>query len=141
MKMTGAVEGKRQYQGVYVAIEKGYALTITAGAETENGIDEVLQKVGLQTAGSQVAAASQKVTNVESSVSEWVNELRLQGISGTEARRFAIINGKTFAAGDADKVKVSAKTITVRCLAIKEASVTVTMDGVEGEWELQLARK
>jgi hypothetical protein len=149
IKMTGDVAGRRQYQGMFVAIEKGYALLMMPGAETEKGLDEVLRKIGMQVTGPQVTQASQrppgpspvKLANSASPEPEWLSQVRLQGISGSDSRRFAIINGKTFAAGDADKVKTSARTVMVRCLAIKEASVMVTVDGVEGEWELQLVKR
>jgi hypothetical protein len=52
-------------------------------------------------------------------------ELRLQGISGPPEHRLAIINTRTFAAGEEEEVPTQAGRTKVRCLEIKADSVVV----------------
>jgi hypothetical protein len=54
-----------------------------------------------------------------------VVELTLKGISGPVEHRFAIINNRTFSAGVEGEVPTSAGPVKIRCLEIKEESVTV----------------
>jgi hypothetical protein len=68
----------------------------------------------------------------------WVRQIKLGGISGTPDHRLAIINGKTFGAGDVATVKITGKGVTIHCLAIGESSVSISMDGIDGKRELQL---
>ena len=58
-------------------------------------------------------------------------DLVLKGISGTKARRFALLNNQTFATGDTAVVKLEDKSVKVRCLEIRERSVVVVVDGQE----------
>ena len=67
-----------------------------------------------------------------------VNGIKLQGIGGTEARPFAIINGRTLEAGEAGRVKAAKTNVVLRCVAISNASVVVTIEGVKGERKLYL---
>lgn len=68
----------------------------------------------------------------------YVQHLTLDGLSGPPARRFAIINGKTLAAGESTSVKLDGRTVGIRCITITEKSATVAVDGVAGTKELQL---
>ena len=68
----------------------------------------------------------------------WVKEIKLQGVGGTEARPFAIINGRTLEAGEAGRVKAAKTNVLVRCVAISNASVVVTIEGLNGERKLSL---
>jgi hypothetical protein len=135
--MTGNVLGRRQYQGMFVAIEKGYVVVMMVSAESEAGVDEVLTNVGVQVSRNEVAAKPK----VRAPDPKWLSQVKLQGISGSDSRRLAIINGKTLAAGDTVKIKAATNAVTIRCVAIGDASVTVTMVGIEGERELHLAEK
>jgi hypothetical protein len=54
-----------------------------------------------------------------------VVELRLQGISGPPERRLAIINTRTFAAGEEEEVPTAAGRTRIRCLEINADSVVV----------------
>jgi len=67
-----------------------------------------------------------------------VNGIKLQGIGGTEARPFAIINGRTLEAGEAGRVRTAKTNILLRCVAISNASVVVTIEGLKGERKLYL---
>jgi len=137
-KMTGSVMGRKQYQGMFVAIEKGYMLVMMVAAESEAGVDEVLTKVGVQVSRHDVVAVKPTKKAPEP---VWLTKIKLQGISGSDSRRLAIINGKTFAVGDEVKIKAATNTVTIRCVSIGDTSVTVTMDGIDGERELRLAEK
>ena len=130
--MAGNVMGRKQYQGMFVALEKGYVIVMMVSAESEAGVDEVLTKVGVQ------VSATPKVRMPDP---KWLSRVKLQGISGSDPRRLAIINGKTFAVGDAGKIKAATNTVMIRCVSIGDTSVTVTMDGIQGERELRLAEK
>jgi hypothetical protein len=132
--LAGSLMGVKHHTTLLVTIEKGYALLIFVGAKNEDAIEDALAKLGL------AVTPPKGVTIVKARGPEpaWVKDIKLQGISGPEARRLAIINGKTFAAGDANSVKVGKKTVKVQCIAITEESAKVTMDGVDGERELRL---
>ncbi len=69
----------------------------------------------------------------------WVAQIKLSGLSGAVDRRLAIIGGTTFSQGETAPVKVSGKTIKVRCLEIREKSVLVEIDGFDKPRELFLA--
>lgn len=68
----------------------------------------------------------------------YLADIRLNGISGTPPHLLAIINGKTFAAGESGTVKVGARTIVVHCLSVQAQMVRIASDGVSGERELHL---
>jgi hypothetical protein len=130
--VTINVMGQRQHSAMLVTIEKGYALMVILTARSEDGVDEVLTNVGLGDRG-----ASRKGLTVAAR-EPWHDDIKLQGISGTGTRRLAIINGKTFATGDTNTVKVRTKTVTIYCVDIGEKSATVTFDGAEAKRELRL---
>lgn len=64
--------------------------------------------------------------------------LILKGISGTPGRRFALINTKTFAKGDTQNIKLADRTLSVRCVEIRDASALITVQGYDGSHELKL---
>jgi hypothetical protein len=68
----------------------------------------------------------------------WVKQIKLNGISGTPERRLAIINGKTLQTGDHTSLKLGEKTVTVRCVEIRQGSVVISIDGLDGAREVRL---
>jgi hypothetical protein len=68
----------------------------------------------------------------------WVKQIKLNGISGTPERRLAMINGKTLEKGDQASLTLGAKTITVRCIEIRQSSVLISIDGLDGTREVRL---
>ena len=68
----------------------------------------------------------------------WVKQIKLNGISGTPERRLAIINGKTLQTGDHTSLKLGEKTVTVRCVEIRQGSVVISIDGLDGAREVKL---
>ena len=67
----------------------------------------------------------------------WMKEIRLQGISGTGARRWIIINNQTLQKGEEAKVKVTGKSVNVRCLEVRASSAIISVEGYEGQRELK----
>ena len=53
----------------------------------------------------------------------------LQGVSGTKARRFALINGRTFGAEEEGEITVSKIKVRVRCISIEEDSCVIESGG------------
>ncbi len=68
-------------------------------------------------------------------------ELTLKSISGTGAKKLALINNQTLASGESAKVRMGAGEVKVRCEEIREGSVIVTVDGKPERKELRLARR
>lgn len=66
-----------------------------------------------------------------------VVSLVLQGISGTEAKRFALISGRTMVVGEEADIAVDKARVRVRCLDIREDSVVVDVDGKQQELKLR----
>lgn len=69
----------------------------------------------------------------------WVQKIKVGSISGTPDRRFALINNKTFAKGDQATVKVGDKRVTIHCVEIRESSVMVSIEGIDGTRELKMS--
>jgi TPR repeat protein len=68
----------------------------------------------------------------------WVQKIKLAGISGTPDHRFAIINNRTFEKGDQTALKIGEKRVTVHCLEIRESSVVISIEGLDGTRELKM---
>ena len=64
--------------------------------------------------------------------------LLLKGISGTPARRFALINDATLAKNEEARVRVGSSNVVLRCLEIRPRSVLVQLRGGTGPFELVL---
>ncbi len=71
---------------------------------------------------------------------KYYDELKLTGISGSESRRFAIVNNQTFTAGESASVKLKGGTVKVLCKEIRAHSVVVQIDGTAEPKELFLGR-
>jgi hypothetical protein len=67
---------------------------------------------------------------------QYVQDIVLKGISGTPDRRFAVINNQTLGKGETGRIKAGQKTVTVKCLEIKERSVVVQIEGIEQPKEI-----
>jgi len=57
------------------------------------------------------------------------NDLILKSVSGSNGRRFALINNKTLAEGETGLVKLGTSQVTVQCVEIGVDSVVVLVDG------------
>jgi hypothetical protein len=85
-----------------------------------------------------LAAAKASAINTTNTVSAPVVTLDLKGISG----RFALINNRTFEAGEEADVTIgnNRQKVHVHCISIREDSVTVEVDGVRRELKLRPGR-
>ena len=68
----------------------------------------------------------------------WVQQIKLNGINGTAPNRFATICNHTFDPGERGSVKLADKPVMIQCLEIRESSVVIAIDGLDGTRELKL---
>jgi hypothetical protein len=64
--------------------------------------------------------------------------LILNGLSGSAAQRLAIINGKTFAAGEQGDVLTQRGKVKVHCLEIRPTSIVIAIGAEGSKAELKL---
>ncbi len=69
----------------------------------------------------------------------WLSQIKLSGLSGSADHRLAVINAKTFSAGEDNDLKLKGRTIHVQCLEIREESVLVQIQGLPGPYELTIS--
>lgn len=135
----------------YVEAYKWYALA----ADPENLFDPLSLEgkwardaVILKMSQSQIAEARARVTAFtphhatkdELPEPAWVKQIQLKGVSGSSSRRLALINGKTFEAGDKSSIKVSGKAVKVHCVEVKESSAVISIEGINGTRELRISK-
>jgi hypothetical protein len=80
--------------------------------------------------------SSRRGTIVQDTVVEPVanfNNITLKGISGTVEKRLAIINNKTFEAGEEANLRISGQPTKVKCVEVREKSVVISINGVTRE--------
>jgi hypothetical protein len=65
-------------------------------------------------------------------------ELTLNGLSGPQGHRLAIINGQTLGVGESARIHLEQSEVKVRCEEIGKDSVIVTIDGQPSRKELHL---
>jgi hypothetical protein len=68
----------------------------------------------------------------------WVKKIKLNGISGTPAKRFATIGKQTFEKGEKRTVKINGQPVIIQCLEITNSSATISIEGIEGTRTLSL---
>ena len=61
------------------------------------------------------------------------NNIMLKGISGTVEKRLAIINNKTFEAGEDGELRISGHLTKVKIVEVREKSVVISINGVTRE--------
>jgi hypothetical protein len=64
--------------------------------------------------------------------------LVLKGISDIKGQRLALINSATVAEGELADIRVGLQIVKIRCLAIREASVLLELDGSKEIKEIRL---
>ena len=67
---------------------------------------------------------------------QYVQDIVLKSISGPADRRFALINNQTLGKGETGRIKAGHKTVTVKCLEIKEKSVVIQIEGIDQPREI-----
>lgn len=63
--------------------------------------------------------------------------LILQGVSGTKARRFALINGRTFGVGEEAELTAGKGKVRVTCISIEEDSCVIESGGRQQKLKLR----
>lgn len=53
----------------------------------------------------------------------------LSGVSGTKVKRYALINNRTFEAGEEGDITVGRSKVRIRCISIEEDSAVIEFDG------------
>ncbi len=66
--------------------------------------------------------------------------LRLCGLSGSPARRLAIVNNQTLQPGETARIEIRGKKVKVRCGEIRSRSAVVQVEGLPAPIELFLGR-
>lgn len=81
-----------------------------------------------------VSGSAQVSTNTVAPVTQ---NFLLQGISGTKAKRFALINGRTFGVGEDGEVTVGRSKVRIQCISIEEDSAVVESGGRQQKLKLR----
>jgi hypothetical protein len=79
-----------------------------------------------------------RTTKEELPEPQYVQDIVLKSISGPPDRRFALINNQTLGKGETGKIKAGQRTVSVKCLEIKEKSVVIQIEGIERPKEIGL---
>ena len=61
------------------------------------------------------------------------NNIVLKGTSGTAEKRLAILNNKTFAAGEEGELRIGGQLTKIKCVEVREKSVVISINGVTRE--------
>lgn len=61
----------------------------------------------------------------------WVDQIKLNGISGNPALRLATVGNKTFSIRERKAIKIGDRSVTLECLEINNSSATFMIEGVE----------
>jgi hypothetical protein len=69
----------------------------------------------------------------------WLKQIKLSGLSGSADNRLAVINDKTFSAGEANDLKLKGRTVRVQCLAIRDQSVLVKIQDLPSRYEFTMS--
>ncbi|HKW28630.1 MAG TPA: tetratricopeptide repeat protein [Verrucomicrobiae bacterium] len=101
----------------------------------------------LKMSADQIAEAKERVATFTPHVAAkselpepaWVKQIELSGLSGPPNHRLAVVDNQTLAVGDSVVLKVAGKSVSVRCLEIREKSVLVQIEGLDKPTELTLA--
>jgi hypothetical protein len=141
------LEGKLVKQDLIEAYKWGYLaaqnnLFSTAGGSGRSTRDSAILKMNAD----QIAEAQRRVAafvphqmqKFDLPEPAWVQKIKVGSISGTPDRRFALINNEIFAKGDQATLKVGDQRVMVHCIEIRESSVVVSIDGIDGTRELSL---
>jgi hypothetical protein len=127
-----AAEERYQFYRVIDWIERGVDSWIDK--------DRIEQVINLKdkTSGGPASVPLWQQTTVRTAVPK---TLTLRGISGSGARRFALINDKTLEVGEFAKVRLGSTNTVVRCVAIDDSSVTIEIGDTKERRTLSLSPK
>jgi TPR repeat protein len=69
---------------------------------------------------------------------QYLNQIVLKGIAGSNNRRLAIINGQTFEKGETGKIRIGQKFISLKCVDIQQTSVVIMVEGMNQPTEIRI---
>ena len=68
----------------------------------------------------------------------WVKKIKLNGISGPDDKRLALIGNHTFEKGERKTVKIDGQSVAIQCLEITATTATISIEGIDGTRTLNL---
>jgi hypothetical protein len=68
----------------------------------------------------------------------WVKKIKLNGISGPDDKRLAMIGNHTFEKGERGTVKIDGQSVVIQCLEITATTATISIEGIDGTRTLAL---
>jgi len=132
-------------------IDKRQPNTRTIGADL-SGTDDAFSAKKMDTSEQHLATlhgmknledkAALGETQAQSEIAEPASKLEriaVSGICGSERRRIALINHRTFAAGESGAISVDGQILKIRCLEIREKTVVIAVDGLIDRKEISLS--
>jgi hypothetical protein len=69
------------------------------------------------------------VTKTTEVVATPISSLTLKGISTSKGHRTAIINNRTFEAGEEGDIRAAGQTVRIKCVEIRDDGITVSVNG------------
>ncbi len=108
----------------------------------KNGVDDRLAPTNMNTLLKlQDSAPAVTLSSLQTAPSRVPDTLTLKGISGSPARRFALINDCTLERNEVGKIRVGKTNVVVRCLEILDNSVVIQARGSPEQIKLLLRRE
>lgn len=102
------------------------------------GIEKIAKFTDKPDASASTAAPSAPIfSGAPTGPAPQYKELALKSISGTGAKRLALINNATLGVGETGKVRLGAGEVKIRCDEIRDEAVIVTVEG-KGKRELRI---
>jgi TPR repeat protein len=68
----------------------------------------------------------------------WVKKIKLNGISGPDDKRLAMIGNHTFEKGERGTVNIDRQSVVIQCLEITATTATISIEGIDGTRTLTL---
>ena len=101
------------------------------------GIEKIAKVTDKPDAAASTAPSAPIFSGAPTGPAPQYKELALKSISGTGAKRLALINNATLGAGETGKVRLGGGEVKIRCDEIRDESVIVTVEG-KGKRELRI---
>ena len=126
LHLAGMYEYGRTVPEDKVEAFKWYALVV----KQQPTYRAYLDNISLKLTDAQIAEGQKRVAAFQPLPSAPVPlEVKLQSISGVGAKKLAMINGHTFAAGETANVKAEEETLSIQCLEIGATLAIVQVNG------------
>jgi hypothetical protein len=130
----------------YVEACKWYRLASQESSPSSGIAKMYLNRISLKLTPEQIAEGQKRADSFvpgkpQVEPPSLLEKIVLQSISGPATGRLAVINNTTFVDGGTAEVKVGAKSVKVFCVEVREKSVVVRIEGLEGQREIQLKQQ